>query len=215
MLRHEPQRDPLARARDEDRQPANRRRVEQLEPPLDERQRLRECAPARPVRAELVAVLVVVAAEPPGSDPEHEPPAGDVVDRARHVGEQLRVAVRVAAHERPQLDARRLLRPGGEERPALEVRAVALPVEREEVIPRVEEVGADLLDPVDGAAQRVVGAVLRVELDGDPDRPHCRSSSSSDSRPEISGRASSRSTYRYARALPSRSISRASRSWLR
>ena len=181
MLRHEPQRDPLARAGDKDRQLANRRRVELLEPSLDERQRLRQCPPSRPVRAELVVVLVVVATEPAGSDPEHEPPAGDVVDRARHVREQLRVAVRVAAHERPELDARCLLRPGGEERPALEVRAVTLPVEREEVIPRVEDVGAGFLDPVNGSAHRLVRAVLRVELNSDPDRSHVRGSTSDSS----------------------------------
>jgi hypothetical protein len=54
------------------------------------------------------------------------------------------------------------------------VRAVAIPVQRKEVIPRVEQVGADLLDPVDGAAERVVRAVLRVELDGHADRSHVR-----------------------------------------
>ncbi len=76
-----------------------------LEPALDERQRCGQRSPARPVRPELVAVLVVVAAEPAGAEAEDEPAARDVVDGARHVGEELRVAVRVAAHERPQLDA--------------------------------------------------------------------------------------------------------------
>ncbi len=48
------------------------------------------------------------------------------------------------------------------------------PYSGKEVVPRVEEVGADLLDPVDGTAHRVVRAVLRVELDGDADRSHVR-----------------------------------------
>ena len=138
MLGHEPQRDPFSQAGDEDGHPANRRRVESLETALDQRQRRGQRSPARPVRPELVAVLVVVAAEPARAEAEYEPPARDVVDGARHVGEQLRVAVRVTADERPQLHARRLLRPRGEERPALEVCAVALPVQRKEVIPRVE-----------------------------------------------------------------------------
>ena len=191
MLGDEPQRDALARARDEDRQLADGGRIEQLQPPFDERQRLGECAPARAVRPELVAVLVVVALAPAGADAEDEAAAGDVVDRARHVREQLRVAVRVAADERPQLDAGCLLRPGREQRPALEVRAVAIAVEREEVIPRVEEVGADFLDPCHRAAHRVVRAVLGMELNGDADRSHARGSTS-DSSASVSSSASCR-----------------------
>ena len=59
------------------------------------------------------------------------------------------------------------------------------------MIPRVEQVGAELLDAVDGTAQRVVRAVLRVELDGDADRSHVRGITS-DSSATVSSSASRR-----------------------
>ena len=52
---------------------------------------------------ELVAVLAVVALEPARADAEHEATVADVVDGARHVGEQVRIAVRVARDERAEL----------------------------------------------------------------------------------------------------------------
>ena len=73
-------------------------------------------------RAELVAVLVVVALEPAGADAEDRAPAGDVVDRAVRVGQQLGVAVGVADHERADLRALGDLRQRRQRRDALEVR---------------------------------------------------------------------------------------------
>ncbi len=60
---------------------------------------------AQPVRrlAELVAVLVVVAPEPARADAEDRAAAGDVIDRPVRVGQQLRVAIGVADHERADL----------------------------------------------------------------------------------------------------------------
>ena len=126
-----------------------------------------EVAQARRRGAELVAVLVVVALEPARADAEHEPAAADVVDRARHVGEQVRVAVRVAGDERAEL---RVPGVGGhrrEQRVRLEVRGVRVAVERVEVVPDpdavdLERVGGlprrpQLLDassPGDGAERR-------------------------------------------------------------
>ena len=51
------------------------------------------------------------------ADPEDQPAGGDVVHRAGHVGEQLRVAVAVARDQRADLDALRLLGPVGESAP--------------------------------------------------------------------------------------------------
>src|SRR5207244_1425451 len=82
---------------------------------------------------------------------------GGVIERPWHVREELRVPVRVARDERAELDAARLLDPSGERRPAFEVRAVRVTVERKEVIPVVDEVGAELLRAGDSAAQHPVG----------------------------------------------------------
>ena len=128
---------------------------------VDHRQRLAEGLQARDRRAELVAVLGVVALEPARAQPEDQPAAGDVIDGARHVGEQVRVAVGVAGHERAEVDALRGLGHGREQAPALEVRAVAVAEEREEVIPGEERVGALLVGPQPGVAHLLVRAVLR------------------------------------------------------
>src|SRR5918998_354441 len=85
-----------------------------------------------------VAVLVVVSLEPSCPYPKDEPSPGDVVHRARHVRKQVRVPVRVARDQSPELHPLRDLRHRPKERPALEVLAVRISVEREEVIP-VEE----------------------------------------------------------------------------
>jgi hypothetical protein len=129
-------------------------RVQRRPPLLDPRQRLLEIGEAAARGAELVAVLVVVALEPAGPDAEDEATAADVVDGARHVGEQLGVAVAVAGHERADLDpAPSGLRPGAEHRPALEVLPVGLAVQREEVVPVEDDVDPEPPRlPINGAA---------------------------------------------------------------
>ena len=120
--------------------------------------------------AELVAVLVVVALEPARADAEDQPALADVVDGARHVGEQFGVAVAVAGDQRADLDARGLLGPGAEHRPALEVLALGVAVQRVEVVPVEGDVDAEVLGLGDRAADGGVVGVLRLELDSDPDR---------------------------------------------
>ena len=100
-----------------------------------------------PRRPELVAVLVVVALRPARAEPEDDPPVAHVVDRPGDVGEQVRVAVRVAGDERPELDALGRLGPRREQRPALEVRPGPVAVQRIEVVPGVEHVVAELFAP--------------------------------------------------------------------
>ena len=100
------------------------RRVEPGPALLDERQVAVEGVEPPAGRAELVAVLVVVALEPARADAEDEPAVADVVDGARHVGEQLRVAVAVAGDQRADLDPLGGLGPRREGGPALEVGAV-------------------------------------------------------------------------------------------
>ena len=103
VLGDEPERHLLAAAPDQDRDVALGRGSELTEPVDEQGERVAEVA--QPVRRglEVVAVLRVVALEPPRADAEHEPTVADQVDRARHVGEQLRVAVRVARDERAEL----------------------------------------------------------------------------------------------------------------
>ena len=87
-----------------------------------------------------------------------------------HVSEQLGVAVAVAGDERADLDSRRGLGPGAQHRPAFEVLAVGRPVQREEVVPVEDHVGARVLGLSDGATDLGIVGVLWLQLDGDPDR---------------------------------------------
>ena len=122
--------------------------------------------------SERVPVLVEVALLPARAEAEDHPALADVIDRPGHVGEELRVPVRVAGDERPELDPLGRLGPGRQERPALEVRTVRVAVEREEVVPGVDDVVAELLRAHGATADVAVGAVLRMELGGDPDGAH-------------------------------------------
>src|SRR6266542_3875202 len=99
--------------------------------------------------------------------PKTRRPPLEVVDRAGHVGEQVRVAVRVTGHQRTELDARSRLRPGREQRPALEVRAIGRTVEGIEVVPRIENVGTELLGAQRRPAHPGHVAVLRMDLHSD------------------------------------------------
>jgi hypothetical protein len=93
-----------------------------------------------------------------------------VIDGAGDIGMQVRIAVRVAGHQGPQLDPLGGLRPRGEQRPALEVLAVRVATQRAEVVPGVEDVVAELLAADGGAAKLAPVAVLRMELCRDADR---------------------------------------------
>ena len=94
-----------------------------------------------------------------------------MVDGSRHVGEQVRVAVAVARHERADLDPRGRLRPRAEHRPALEVLTVRITIQGIEVIPVEDDVGAELLRFSGGAADLLVGGVLRLQLQAHTDGP--------------------------------------------
>ncbi len=88
----------------------------------------------------------------------------DVVHRARHVRQQVRVPVRVARDQSPELDPLCDLRHRPEERPALEVLAVRVAVEREEVVPVKERIRPHLLDPEPRVAHLLVASLLGVDL---------------------------------------------------
>ena len=86
------------------------------------------------------------------ADAEDEPAPRDRVDGTGHVGEQLWIPVRIARHQRADLEAGGLFGPGAEHRPALEVlaigvvvRTLAFVVQRIEVIPVVEDVDTEFL----------------------------------------------------------------------
>ena len=121
----------------------------------------------RPDGPEVVAVLVEVALEPAGADPEDRAAAGDVVDGAVGVGEVLGVAVGVADHQRAELDALGHLGHRAEHGQRLEVVAVRVAPEREEVVPVEQAVDAHLLGLGPRAAHRRPVGVLRLELGGD------------------------------------------------
>src|SRR5215210_8682773 len=93
-----------------------------------------------------------------------------MVDRARHICEQVRVPVGVARHERPELYPLRDLSHRPEERPALEVLAVGIAVERVEVVPGENRISPHLLYPEPRVAHLRVTGVLRLELHPDPYR---------------------------------------------
>ena len=161
-------------AADQDRQLADRRRVELLEPRLDPRQRVAQVAHAVGRGAELVAVLVVVALEPAGADAEDRAAAGDVVDRAVRVGQQLGVAVRVADHQRADLRALGDLGQRGQRRDALEVLAVGVAAQREEVVPGEDRVDAELLGLAPRPPHPVEVRVHGLDLDTDAHGSHAR-----------------------------------------
>ena len=170
VLGDQAQGDLLAAAADEDGNIAHRWWVELAQPVLDDRERGFEIVETAHLGAELVSVFVVVLLEPARADAEDEAPVRDVVDRPRHVGQQVRVAVGVAADQRPELDALGLLRPGAEHRPALEVLAGArvgvAAIQREEVVPVIYDVCAHLLGAHHGVADVAVVGELGVQLDG-------------------------------------------------
>ena len=173
VLGDEPQRHLLAAAADQDRQRrSDGRRVELREARLDPRQRRLERLQTPDRRAELVPVLVVVTLEPARPDPQDQPAVAQVVDRARHVGEQLGVPVGVAGDHRPELGVLGVARHRGEHRPPLEVRAVGLPVQREEVIPGPDRVDAQGVGLAPTGAEHVHRRVLRVELRADLEACH-------------------------------------------
>ena len=122
--------------------------------------------------AELVAVLGVVALEPARADAEHEAAAAQVVDRARHVGEQVRVAVRVAGDERADVRVTRLDGHRREQRVGLEVRGVGVAVERVEVVPHPDAVDLERVGGAPRGAQIVGGRRLRMQLHADFEPGH-------------------------------------------
>ena len=85
--------------------------IELGQPRLDARERGGQIVEPAADGAELVAVLVVVLLLPARPDAEDQPAVGDVVDGARHVGEQFGIAVGIAGHQRADLNARRLFGP--------------------------------------------------------------------------------------------------------
>src|SRR6266542_2934310 len=124
VLRDQAQRHLLAASADEDRYSPHRGRIQLRPALLDHGQRALEVAEAAPDGPELEAVLVVVATQPAGADAEDESTRRDVIDGARHVGQQVCISVGVARDQRSDLGALRGLRHGGKYRPALEVLAV-------------------------------------------------------------------------------------------
>jgi hypothetical protein len=94
-----------------------------------------------------------------------------MVDGPGHVGQQLRVAVGVAGHQRADLDARRLLGPGRQNSPAFEMRSVGITVKGKEVIPGECDIDTEVLAAANGVADVVVtGRVLRLQLHTDSNR---------------------------------------------
>src|SRR5581483_5182159 len=136
---------------------------------LDDPQRLAQ--PADAVVETLEAVHLVLDLGPRRADAELEAAARKVVDRHRLLGEQRRVAVRVAgdqasdAHAPGRLGHRRL------ERPALEDRAVrAAGADRCEVVEVPHVVEAALVRNSPYGAQRLDGRVLAGQLQPEAQR---------------------------------------------
>jgi hypothetical protein len=69
-------------------------------------QRVLEPLEALGDRRELVAERPVLVLEPGGADTEHRTPAGEHVERGRHLRHQRGVAIGHAAHHQAELDVR-------------------------------------------------------------------------------------------------------------
>jgi hypothetical protein len=93
---------------------------------------------------ERISVLGVVALLESAAEPEDCPAAGDVVECARHVRDQIGVSVADAVHEGPKTDPRGGRSPPGEHSPAFKARHVGVP-RSEEVVPVEQGVGAECI----------------------------------------------------------------------
>lgn len=167
----EAQGDLLARTADEDRKAADGRRRELGDAVAHALKVGFEGVETPARRAELEPVLGVVTLEPSGADAEDRSSVRDVVDRAVHIGHQLGVAVRGAPDHEPERGVRCGRSHRSEECCALEVRAVRRSVQRVEVIPHPDAVGAECVRR--GPCRPELGerAVLRMELNADLDAP--------------------------------------------
>src|SRR5215216_1901625 len=160
--------DLLASTAYEDRDLPRGGRVQLTQPLLYDGHRSIEVPQPAPRRSELVTVLVVILLEPARADPEYEASARYMVDRTRHICEQVRVPVGVARDERPELYPLRDLSHRPEERPALEVLAFGIAVERVEVVPGENRISPHLLYPEPRVAHLRVTGMLRLKLHPDP-----------------------------------------------
>ena len=125
---------------DENRKPACGRWIEPGEALLYARHGRVQVLEAAHRGAEFVAILPVVALEPAGTNAEDGPPAGNMIHRAGHVGEKLRIAIAVASYQWPDLNLFSCLRDGRKQRPALEMLATGVTRQGVEVIPDVDHV---------------------------------------------------------------------------
>ena len=167
MLGSDPQGLLLAASADHYGHWADWSRIDLAQPLLDERQVSSQIVEAAYCRSEFVAVLLVVALEPPRTDAEDHPATRNVVHGAGHIRQELWIAICVAGHLGAYLDLLRHLSPGGQHRPALEVLAVGVSVQRIEVIPVVHGINPDFLSGHDLTPDVVVVGMLRMELDDD------------------------------------------------
>ena len=85
-----------------------------------------------------------------------------MVNGAGHVGQQVWVAVCVAAHEGTDLDAAGGFRPGTQHGPAFKNLAVRVTVEWEEVVIVENDVHADIFGFLGSAADRVIVGMLQL-----------------------------------------------------
>src|SRR5664280_28416 len=164
LFGHDPQGLAFAAAPDQHRDVTRRRRVQLRQTACYQRQVPVEGVEASAGVAELVAIGVIVLLEPPGTDAQDQAPLADVVDGARHVCEQLWVAVGVAGDQRTDLDPLGGFGESPQHRPALEVLALGFAVQRVEMIPVEDDVGPQLLGLGAGAPDVVVRRVLGLQL---------------------------------------------------
>ena len=166
----DPQHHLLAGAADQDRDLLlHRRRIEPLHACDDALEGGFEIGETLAGRAEGIPVLTKLGVVPTRADPQHEAAGGDVVDRPRHVREQIRIAEGIARHEAPDT------RPAGhlghrcQQGIALQVPTSRVARGRDQVIPVVDHVHAQFLGiephlPVVG-----IGRVLLSDLQGNGD----------------------------------------------
>ena len=137
-------------------------RIEAGKPLLDTGHGRVQVFEATHLGAEFVAVLLVIPREPAGTDTENRAPAGNVVHRSRHVGEELRVTIAVAGHQQSDLNPLRRLGYCGKQCPALEMLAFRVAEQRVEMIPRVNHVHTQRFCLLRGTAYVRVLGMLRI-----------------------------------------------------
>jgi hypothetical protein len=171
VLGDQPQRHLLTAAPDENRHPTRRARLQLRDSFLDARQSFAQHPQPVAYLTERETELVVIPLEPACAQAEDEATTRQLVDRAGHVRDEVRIPVPDRRHHGADLRNARVQRDRGQQRPAFELVALWVAIKRKEVVPEPDAVDAELVGVPPRIAQLGDRALLRVDGDADLETP--------------------------------------------